>query len=94
MLRMILARNRCAPQHCAKPKKNWRTRIRAISIYACLLLMAIAGSGTQAAAADADHGADLARRWCASRHVVSPEQAQPSFDVRIVCRKHALRPSR
>jgi hypothetical protein len=40
--------------------------MRAISTYACLLLTAIAGSGTQAAAADADHGADLARRWCAS----------------------------
>jgi mono/diheme cytochrome c family protein len=55
--------------------------MRAISTYACLLLMAIAGSGTQAAAADADHGADLARRWCASCHVVSPDQAQASIDV-------------
>ena len=55
--------------------------MRAISTHACLLLLAMAGSGTQVAAADADHGADLARRWCASCHVVSSEQAQGSADV-------------
>jgi mono/diheme cytochrome c family protein len=55
--------------------------MRAISTYACLLLVAIAGSGSPAVAADADHGADLAKRWCASCHVVTPEQAQASVDV-------------
>jgi mono/diheme cytochrome c family protein len=81
------------PTTLRQTQENWRTRMRAISTHARLLLMAIAGSGTRAAAADADHGADLARRWCASCHVVSPEQAQASVDMRIVCRKHALRPS-
>lgn len=32
-------------------------------------------------AADAEHGRDLAKRWCASCHVVSPDQARASADV-------------
>ncbi len=32
-------------------------------------------------AADADHGADLAKRWCASCHVVNGDQKQASADV-------------
>jgi mono/diheme cytochrome c family protein len=31
--------------------------------------------------ADAEHGQDLAKRWCASCHVVSPEQLSASADV-------------
>ena len=31
--------------------------------------------------ADPDHGLALAKRWCASCHVVSPEQQQASADV-------------
>jgi mono/diheme cytochrome c family protein len=34
-----------------------------------------------ALAADADHGADLAKRWCASCHVVASGQNQASADV-------------
>jgi mono/diheme cytochrome c family protein len=34
-----------------------------------------------ALAADADHGADLARRWCAGCHLVSSSQTQASADV-------------
>lgn len=37
--------------------------------------------GSKAGAADAKHGADLAKRWCASCHVVAPEQKQASADV-------------
>ena len=55
--------------------------MRAISTHACLLLLAMAGSGTQVAAADADHGADLARRWCAACHLVEGAQKQASADV-------------
>jgi len=48
----------------------------------CLLLSAISSLGTSSAlAADADHGADLARRWCASCHVVANGQTQASADV-------------
>ncbi|WP_371260795.1 cytochrome c [Bradyrhizobium sp. Cp5.3] len=36
---------------------------------------------TPALAADADHGADLAERWCASCHVVRSAQTQASADV-------------
>ena len=32
-------------------------------------------------AADAKHGADLAKRWCASCHLVDGEQKQASADV-------------
>ena len=34
-----------------------------------------------ALAADAAHGGDLARRWCAACHIVDAEQKQASADV-------------
>ena len=47
-----------------------------------LLLATGAGLGlSPALAADANHGADLARRWCASCHLVTSSQAQASADV-------------
>ena len=47
------------------------------------LLLAVTSSfGTSSAlAVDADHGADLAKRWCASCHVVANGQTQASADV-------------
>ncbi len=43
---------------------------------------AIAVLGLPAAmAADPDHGADLAKRWCAACHVVAADQKQASADV-------------
>jgi mono/diheme cytochrome c family protein len=36
---------------------------------------------SRAAAADADHGAELAKRWCATCHVVESDQKQASADV-------------
>jgi len=48
----------------------------------CLLLAVTSSFGTSSAlAADAEHGADLAKRWCASCHVVSNGQTQASADV-------------
>jgi mono/diheme cytochrome c family protein len=45
-------------------------------------LVAVASlSGSAAVAADAAHGADLAKRWCASCHVVTSEQKRASADV-------------
>ena len=42
----------------------------------------ISGAMTSAAiAADPDHGAELAKRWCATCHVVASGQAQASADV-------------
>jgi mono/diheme cytochrome c family protein len=32
-------------------------------------------------AADADHGEQLAKRWCASCHIVAPDQAQGADNV-------------
>ena len=36
---------------------------------------------SSAVAADAAHGADLAKRWCAACHVVAGDQKQASADV-------------
>lgn len=38
-------------------------------------------TGSEAVAADVDHGADLAKRWCATCHVVDNDQRQASADV-------------
>jgi mono/diheme cytochrome c family protein len=47
-----------------------------------LLLSMVSGFGASSAlAADADHGADLAKRWCATCHVVANGQTQASADV-------------
>ncbi|MCG2626027.1 cytochrome c [Bradyrhizobium sp. WYCCWR 13023] len=47
-----------------------------------LLLATVAGLGiSPVLAADANHGADLARRWCASCHLVTSSQAQANADV-------------
>jgi mono/diheme cytochrome c family protein len=47
-----------------------------------LLLTMVSGFGASSAlAADADHGADLAKRWCATCHVVANGQTQASADV-------------
>jgi mono/diheme cytochrome c family protein len=55
-----------------------RTVFRRIRI----LAVAAAGlSGPVALAADADHGAELAKRWCASCHLVEAGQKQASTDA-------------
>jgi mono/diheme cytochrome c family protein len=46
-----------------------------------LLATILSLSASAASAADADHGADLARRWCASCHLVASGQVQASADV-------------
>lgn len=46
-----------------------------------LLATTVALSASAAMAADPDHGAELARRWCASCHAVTPDQTRASADV-------------
>ena len=47
-----------------------------------VLVVAAAGlSGPAALAADANHGAELAKRWCASCHLVDTGQKQASTDA-------------
>lgn len=46
-----------------------------------MIAAAVGFAGSHAQAADADHGADLAKRWCASCHVVDGGQKQASADV-------------
>jgi mono/diheme cytochrome c family protein len=56
--------------------------MRDIFRYIQILVVAIAGlSGSLAMAADADHGAELAKRWCATCHLVASDQKQASADV-------------
>jgi mono/diheme cytochrome c family protein len=43
--------------------------------------VALALSTATCFSADAEHGRDLAKRWCASCHVVSPDQQSASADV-------------
>lgn len=46
-----------------------------------LIAAAMAFGASQALAADADHGADIARRWCAACHLVDGAQKQATADV-------------
>jgi mono/diheme cytochrome c family protein len=52
--------------------------IRRLVPLAAVALVAAASSGY---AADASHGLDLAKRWCASCHLVAPDQKSASADV-------------
>ncbi len=56
--------------------------MRAVFRYLGGLVVATAAlGGSWALAADADHGADLAKRWCAGCHLVDSSQKQASADV-------------
>lgn len=46
-----------------------------------VIVAAMGFIGPHAEAADANHGGDLARRWCATCHVVDSTQTQASADV-------------
>jgi len=46
-----------------------------------LIIAATVLGASQALAADPDHGADLAKRWCAACHLVDGAQKQASADV-------------
>jgi mono/diheme cytochrome c family protein len=46
-----------------------------------LAIGAAAFAAAPAWSADADHGGDLAKRWCASCHLVDSAQTQASADV-------------
>ncbi|MGZ5926803.1 MAG: c-type cytochrome [Rhizomicrobium sp.] len=55
-----------------------RTVLRQIGV----LAVAAVGLGeSPAMAADADHGSDLAKRWCATCHVVDSDQKRASTDA-------------
>jgi mono/diheme cytochrome c family protein len=57
-------------------------RMRAVPGIVQVLIVATLGfAGAQAQAADPGHGADLAKRWCATCHVVDSAQTQASADV-------------
>lgn len=46
-----------------------------------LVVVALGLRGSAALAADAHHGAELAKRWCASCHLVDSGQKQASTDA-------------
>jgi mono/diheme cytochrome c family protein len=54
------------------------------SVFRHIWVLAVAAAVmdvSPAVAADADHGADLAKRWCATCHMVDSNQKQASADV-------------
>ena len=56
--------------------------MRAVLRTVQVLIVATTGfAGPHAEAADANHGGDLAKRWCAACHVVDSSQTQASADV-------------
>jgi mono/diheme cytochrome c family protein len=56
--------------------------MRAVFRHIQILAVAITGlGGSVALAADAEHGAELAKRWCATCHLVESGQKQASADV-------------
>lgn len=62
-----------------------------------LLAVSLSVAAQSARAADAGHGADLAKRWCASCHAVVNGQSQASVDVpsfASVARKPDFSPER
>jgi len=56
--------------------------MRAVLRIVQVLIVAATGfAGSYAKAADADHGADLAKRWCAACHVVDSGQTRANADA-------------
>jgi mono/diheme cytochrome c family protein len=49
--------------------------------HAAIFVVAVGLTGSEVIAADVDHGANLAKRWCATCHVVDSDQRQASADV-------------
>lgn len=49
--------------------------------HAGIVVVAVGLTGSAAMAADADHGAELAKRWCATCHVVDSDQKRANADV-------------
>ena len=54
---------------------------RKFAIATALLALAAFVDGCVAEAADVKNGSAIARRWCASCHLVAPDQTQASADV-------------
>jgi len=72
--------------------------MRALSRHIQALVVATAGlAGSFAMAADADHGSDLAERWCAACHVVDADQKGANTDAppfAVIARKAEFTPEK
>ncbi len=72
--------------------------MRALSRHIQVLVVTIAGlAGPCAMAADADHGSDLAKRWCAACHVVDADQKRANTDAApfaVIARKADFTPEK
>ena len=55
--------------------------MRAVFRHIQILAVAVTGLSGPVVAADAQHGAELAKRWCATCHLVESGQKQASADV-------------
>ena len=76
-------------RNCLTPKESIRMRAVLRSIHV-LIVPGASLSGSLAVAADASHGADLAKRWCAACHLTGGDQTQTSTEAppfAVVARK-------
>jgi hypothetical protein len=63
------------PMHRIHDNRSSSMRIYHVAIFVVTLI------GSAAMAADPDHGSQLAKRWCATCHLVDSDQKQASADV-------------
>jgi mono/diheme cytochrome c family protein len=72
----------CFPRIAWASGFKGKQRMRAAFEQIRVLVVATVGlGGSLAWGADANHGAELAKRWCATCHVVAGDQKQASADV-------------
>jgi mono/diheme cytochrome c family protein len=72
---------RCRSQHASDCVVTWEIDMRDALALLGLGVGAILLANLAAAAGDAERGGEIADRWCAACHLVSPEQTRASADV-------------
>ncbi len=65
----------------ARAPLHWAPARRRRTAGAFLAALTSLGAVVSASAADVDHGATLARRWCAACHIVAPDQTHGQDNV-------------
>ncbi len=64
------------PNWRARGSKSETSRVRAVFVAAGFVVLASSCPFPAHAVGDADHGEQLARRWCAACHIVAGDQAR------------------
>jgi mono/diheme cytochrome c family protein len=69
------------PNWRARGSKSETTRVRAVFVAAGFVVLASSCPFPAHAVGDADHGEQLARRWCAACHIVAGDQTRGMDNV-------------